>query len=78
MKFCYEKISIEMCIFLREFLPNIGLTSLGPVSMLILINDYFGDDEAKRQSEKLFSFASGPFLKKEKRTNRGLNSYLTL
>ena len=26
-----------MCIFLREFLPNIGLTSLRPVSMLIYI-----------------------------------------
>ena len=26
-----------MCIFLREFLPNVGLTSLGPVSMLIFL-----------------------------------------
>jgi hypothetical protein len=34
MEFCYEKILIEMCIFLREFLSNIGLTSLRPVSML--------------------------------------------
>ena len=44
MEFCYEKISIEMCIFLREFLPNIGLTSLGPVYMLInkKKNDNFG------------------------------------
>ena len=37
VEFCYEKISIEMCIFLRGFLQNIGLTSLGPVSMLIFI-----------------------------------------
>jgi hypothetical protein len=41
VEFCYEKISIEMCIFLREFLPNIGLTSLGPVSMLMIINMRF-------------------------------------
>ena len=38
MKFCYEKISIEICFFLRGFLQNIGLTSLGPVSMLIYYN----------------------------------------
>jgi len=36
VEFCYKKISIEMCIFLSGFLQNIGLTSLGPVSMLIL------------------------------------------
>ena len=39
-----KKISIEMCIFLREFLPNIGLTSLGPVSMLIF--SYVGNIDA--------------------------------
>jgi hypothetical protein len=37
VEFCYEKISIEMCMFLTGFLQNIGLTSLGSVSMLIML-----------------------------------------
>jgi hypothetical protein len=43
MKFFYEKTSIEICIFLRKFLPNIGLTSHGLASMFFFemrLNDF--------------------------------------
>ena len=33
-KLFMKKTSIKMCVFLRKFLPNIGLTSLGPAFML--------------------------------------------
>ena len=51
MEFCYEKISIEMCIFLREFWPNIGLTSLGSVFKLTILGSGIGSGTETRYRE---------------------------
>ena len=58
-----------MCIFLMEFLPNIGLTSIGPVSMLISFFASWNRVETKRydfEGVKTGTF----FFKKKKRAKK--------